>query len=190
MRTLAALLVAVSAFAATPPVPRPAKELTVDQGGGKKLLLSQYRGKVVIIQFLFTTCPHCQALSRVLTKFQQDMGPKVQVLGVAFDDGVDANTANTYVRQYGVGFPVGFAPRDTVINYLGLSVMDRLSVPQVMIIDQKGVVRAQSEPSGTAQLQDANYLKTFVGDMLKGGPAAPAAKSTPPANASKPGGKS
>src|SRR6185503_7578268 len=112
----------------------------------------QYLGKVCVIQFLFTTCPHCQALSRVLTRLQTELGPKgVQMLGVAFDDGATATTANNYVRQFNIGFPVGFAARDTATGYLGISVMDRLSVPQVMIIDKKGVVRAQSEPSGTPE---------------------------------------
>src|SRR5712671_6859738 len=102
---LAAFLLIQAAPASTPPVPRPAKELTIDQGGGRTSLLSQYRGKVCVIQFLFTTCPHCQALSKVLTRLQGELGPKgVQMLGVAFDDGATATTANNYVRQYGIGF--------------------------------------------------------------------------------------
>ena len=42
---------------------RKAPELafTIPSQGSK--LLSQYRGKVVALEFIFTTCPHCQAAS-------------------------------------------------------------------------------------------------------------------------------
>lgn len=182
----AALLVAsfVVAFAETPPVPRIAKELKIVESNGKESLLSQYRGKVCVIQFLFTTCPHCQALSRELTKLQRDPELKgLQVLGVAFDEAT-AEKAGSYVRQFGVGFPVGYASRDIVLNYLGISVMNqRFVVPQVMIIDQKGMVRAQSDPMGTEELYNPAHLKQLVSGLLKGAPVAPsAAPKAPPAN--------
>ena len=72
-----ALLIAlgVSAFAA-PPVPRPAKELEIVEPNGKHDLLTSYKGKVVVVQFLYTTCPHCQAYSQLLTKIQKEYGSK------------------------------------------------------------------------------------------------------------------
>jgi len=171
------------AVAAPPPTPRPAKELTILEGDGKQTLLSHQKGKVVLIQFLFTTCPHCQALSRELTKLQQQLGPKgVQVFGVAFDE-ANAGKAMGYVKQYNVGFPVGYASRDTVLNYLGLSVFDRFVVPQIMVGDKKGVVRAQSDPMGTAQLQDLGYLTKLTNELLQEGSGP--AKSAPASSAAK-----
>src|SRR5258708_35107724 len=107
-----AVLVALSAssLSAKPPVPRPARELSIVEVNNKVTLLTSLKGKVVYVQFLFTTCPHCQALSGVLTKLSRELGPQgFQALGVAFDDNVTANTASNYVRQFGVGFPVGYA---------------------------------------------------------------------------------
>ena len=49
------------------------------------------------------------------------------------------------MNQFQVGFPVGFAPRASVLSYLGISEIESWVVPQVAIIDRKGVVRAQSE---------------------------------------------
>ena len=54
---------------AAAPVPRPAKEFTVATPQGQQILLSSLKGKVVVVQFLFTWCPHCQAFSKVLTQF-------------------------------------------------------------------------------------------------------------------------
>lgn len=190
----AILAAALPAFAVMPPVPRPAKELVITEPSGKKTLLTSMKGKVVIVQFLYTTCPHCQHFSQVLTKMSADLAPKgVQMLGLAFDDPPNAPPGTpptaamvgNYVKQFNVGFPVGIGSRDTVMSYLGISVMDRFVVPQVMIVDKKGAIRAQSDFMGTEQLQDETYLRKFIGDLLKEGgttttssaPKAPAAPS-------------
>jgi thiol-disulfide isomerase/thioredoxin len=204
--SVTALLVAVlPAFAAMPPVPRPAKELVISEPSGKKTLLTSLKGKVVYVQFLFTTCPHCQHLSQVLTKISADLAPKgLQVMGVGFDnpsgspDGTPPTPAMiaSYAKQF-AGFPVGFAPRDTVQSYLGISVMDRMVVPQIVVVDRKGVIRAQSEFAGEKanvngssipyeNLQDDTYLRKFLGDLLKEGATTTtssttsSAKKTPP----------
>ncbi len=189
---LLSLALGASAFAAMP-VPRQSKEFTFVQPDGKQILLSSLKGKVVVIQFLYTTCPHCQALSKELTKLSAELGPNVQMMGVAFEEddaAKEAPAAANYVHNYGVNFPVGYASRDTVMSYLGLSVMDRFVVPQVAIIDKKGVVQAQSAPMGTTELQTPDYLRGFIKNLLAGGTGvgkstAPAKPATPVASAKK-----
>jgi len=188
--TTALLTIAMgaSAFAAMP-VPRPSKEFTFVQPDGKQILLSSLKGKVVVIQFLYTTCPHCQALSKELTKMIPELGPNVQVMGVAFEEdnaATEARAAAAYMQQWGVKFPVGFASRDTVMSYLGLSVMDRFVVPQIAIVDKKGIIQAQSAPMGTADLQTPSYLKTFIQGLLNGGTGGGAGAAKTPPN-TKPG---
>jgi peroxiredoxin len=168
---LLTITLGASVFAAMP-VPRPSKEFTFVQPDGKQVLLSSLKGKVVVIQFLYTTCPHCQALSKELTKLGPELGPNVQMMGVAFEEDnaqKEAAAAAAYKQQYGVNFPVAFASRDTVMSYLGLSVMDRFVVPQIAIVDKKGVIQAQSAPMGTADLQTPEYLRTFIKGLLNGG---------------------
>lgn len=62
---LISALALVPVFAAE--VPRKAPELVVQLPEGGQKLLSDYRGKVVCVEFLFTTCPHCQHSSQVST---------------------------------------------------------------------------------------------------------------------------
>jgi peroxiredoxin len=152
---------------AKPPVPRPAKEFTCSDADGKPVSLSKFKGKVVLIQFLITNCSHCQALSRVLTKLQAEYGPQgFQAFGVAINDATP-EMVRSYVKDYGLGIPVGFAPRDQAVSYLGVSEVERMGVPQVMIIDRHGVVQAQSDAQGTPDLQDETYLRRFIGELLK-----------------------
>ena len=172
-----ALALAIPAFA-IPPVPRPSKEFTFVDPSGKQTLLTSYKGKVVIIQFLFTWCQHCQAFSAVLTNLQKELAPKgVQMLGVAFDDNVSPAIAAAYSTKFGVGFPVAYAKRDTVLSFLGISVMERLAVPQVMVIDKTGVIRAQSEPMGSPELQNPVKLRQLLTDLAAGKTAPAAAKA-------------
>ena len=174
---------------AAAPVPRPSKEFTIVLPSGKQTLLSSYRGKVVMLTGMFTTCPHCQALSKIITKLQGDLGPRgFQALGVAFNDEVNTpnNAANAqvtaqFVSQFQIGFPVGYAPRASVLSYLGISDVESWAVPQVAIIDRKGVIRAQSASRGTADLQSETYLRKYLGDLLDEGGAKSAtpSKATP-----------
>ena len=182
---IVSLLASGLALQAAAPVPRPSKEFAVTLPSGKQTLLSSYRGKVVMVAFMFTTCPHCQALSKVITKLQNDLGPRgFQALGVTFNEEVSTPNAATnaqvtanFVREFQVGFPVGFAPPASVMSYLGHSDIERWVVPQIAIIDRKGVVRAQSLAQGSSELQTDAYLRKYLGTLLD--EKAPASSSTP-----------
>jgi thiol-disulfide isomerase/thioredoxin len=179
---------------AAAPVPRPAKEFTVSTPQGQHILLSSLKGKVVVVQFLFTWCPHCQAFSKVLTQFNTEYGPRgFQALGVAFNE-PDSPTDKVplkdkvvdYTRQY-AGFPVGVSSRTPVLSYLGISELERIGVPQIIIIDRKGVIREQSTSQGGGPLGDPAHLKPLIESLLaEGAPAkAPAKRGTTKKTATK-----
>jgi thiol-disulfide isomerase/thioredoxin len=167
MRYVAVLALTLSALLAKAPVPRPANEFISTDATGKKIALSSYKGKVLVVQFLSTTCTHCQAFSQMLTKFQAEYGPKgFQAIGVAFNE-ADAAMVRNYVKDHHIGIPVGYASRDTVLGYLGVSVMDqRLTVPQVVVIDRSGQVVAQTEPQGTRELVEESSLRELIVKLL------------------------
>ena len=181
--TVSALLLSGLALQAAGPVPRPTKEFTVVLPSGKQTLLSSYRGKVVMAAFMFTTCPHCQAFSKVLTQLNNEYSSRgFQALGVAFDDD-DAkgpslkDKAAAYGREY-AGFQVGAANRSTVFAYLGLSELERIGVPQIAVIDRKGVIREQSTSQGGGPLGDPAHLKPLIESLLaEGAPAKGPGKS-------------
>lgn len=183
MRVLAAtafVALTVSAFA-TPPVPRKSPEFTVTDPSGKPMLLSSLRGKIVVMPFMFTTCPHCQRFAQDLTQLQKEFGPRgVVFLGTVFNDANGAMAAQ-FVKEFNVGFPVGYATRDQVVSYLGLSVLDRWVVPQIAIIDKKGNIVAQSAATGSPELQEPGSLRNILDKIVKENAAsssrAPAAKT-------------
>ena len=149
-------------FAADTNTPRKAPELAFTVPGQGQKLLSQYRGKVVALEFIFTTCPHCQAASRVMTKFQQELGSRgFQAIDVAINDNADLLVDN-FVKDYQVGFPVGWTPRDQMLTFMGFSMAERFVVPQLVLIDRKGMIRYQTPP-----LADDSYGKLMSEDAIR-----------------------
>ncbi len=185
---VAFVALSVSALAAAPPVPRPAKEFDFVEPSGKHVLLSSLKGKVVIVQGLLVTCPHCQAYSQLLTKMQTEYGSRgFQAMGIAYD--VDAGRAQSYVTQFQVGFPVGYAPEETMLSFLGFAT-ERFTVPQVVIIDRKGVIQAQSPAMSDGVLQQEANVRVWIEKLLGPAPAlsgkgSPGAKGGP-ASSNKP----
>jgi peroxiredoxin len=185
---ISALLASTLALQAAAPVPRPSKEFTITLPSGKQTLLSSYRGKVVMMAYMFTTCPHCQALSKVISKLQGELGPRgFQAVGAVFNDEVNtpnpaanAQVTGSFANEFAAGFPVGYASRASVLSYLGVSDIERWVVPQVVIIDRKGTIRAQSASTGTPDLQTETYLRKYLGDLLlEGAPAKSGASKAP-----------
>ena len=171
----AAILIAATA-AAVAPVPRKSPEFTITEGPNRESLLSSYRGKVVVLAFVHTTCIHCQQFSALLTKLHKQLGPKgFQPVDVAWNQNAAALVPG-FVKQIGIDFPVGYSDWDPIMSYLGFTVMDRPVVPLIVVIDKKGVIRAQSPPQGDPNLQDEAKLKAMIENLLAEGGAPAKAK--------------
>ncbi len=142
----------VSLLAGDVVVPRKAPELAFTIPGEGQKLLSQYRGKVVALEFIMTTCPHCQAASRDMTKYQAEFGGRgLQVIDLAINalDGTGgpseaAEMVTRFKNSFQVGFPVGYLPRAEMMNFMGFTLADRMVVPQLALIDRKGIIHYQT----------------------------------------------
>lgn len=181
MRSLLAVGLLCSALVVTAAeIPRQAPEYVINLPGGGQDLLSKYKGKVVVLEFLLTTCQHCQKSAISLSKLQQEFGPKIQVLGVAIND--ENPDVPTFTRQFATGFQVGTNTRATAMAFLQESVMARnFYVPQMVFIDKKGVIRAQY--GGADPFLGANQEANIRGMITKllaepGGAAKPATTPT------------
>lgn len=172
------LLAASVPVFATEPLPRKSPEFTLTDVNGKQSLLSSYRGKVVVIGFIYTTCPHCQAFSAMVEKIYKDLGPRgFQPIDIAWNDSAQQLIQN-FAQQLGITFPMFYATYDPIMAYMGFSVMDRPVVPLVVVIDKKGMIRAQSPPQGDPNLQDETKLRAIIGELLKEPAASARARHT------------
>jgi hypothetical protein len=99
---------------------------------------------------------------------------------VAFDDDDGKmplkDKVTGYTKQY-AGFPVGVSNRTTALSYLGISELERIGVPQIVVIDRKGMIREQSSSQGGGPLGDPTHLKPLIESLLaEGAPAKGPAK--------------
>lgn len=151
--------------------PRPAPELVIKMANGQEQLLSKYRGKVVALEFLLTTCPHCQRASQTMNKLYRELGSQgFQPLGVAINDMANMLVAD-YVKQFNLTYPVGFTHRDTATQFLQHPVMMSLMMPQLVVIDRKGVIRHQYAGNDKFFENEEKNLRELLTPMLKGGTA-------------------
>ncbi len=78
-------------------VTREAPELLLTDTNGKPIRLSLLRGKVVVLEFMLTTCPHCQSTAKLMSRLQKEYGPRgFQAISLPFND--DAPIAAPGIR--------------------------------------------------------------------------------------------
>jgi thiol-disulfide isomerase/thioredoxin len=165
-------------------VPRPSPEYAIRLTTGQQLLLSQYRGKVVALMFVYTTCSHCQETCQLVEKLDKEYGPRgFQPLAVAFND-MAVMLVPDFIKQYGLSFPVGYDTRDPVFAYLERSPALLTSVPIMVFVDKRGVIRGQSlgDPKFFAPENREKNIRTMIEQLLK----EPAGRKSSPATAKAP----
>lgn len=172
------LILTLGLLQAASQVPRPSPEFAINTLNGHQILLSQYRGKVVVLAFVLTYCSHCQSTTQILTRLQNEYGPRgFQVLGSAIED-MAKMALPDFIKRFQPSFPVGFNNRDSVLDYLQHPVMYKLMMPQVVFVDRQGAIRAQyagDDPYFGAG-QEKN-LRATIESLLKENGGAPRNKS-------------
>jgi peroxiredoxin len=140
-------------------------ELAFKLPGRGDTLLSQYRGKVVALEFILTTCPHCQAASKIMNKMQELYGSKgFQALDVAIDPNADL-LVERFSADHQVAFPVGFTPINQMMAYLGFA--ERPVVPQLVLIDRDGNIHYQTPRLGDAESMKEDVIAKRIDELLE-----------------------
>jgi peroxiredoxin len=164
-------------------IPRPSPEFVVKLTTGRQLLLSSYRGKVVVLMFISTDCSHCQDTCRdIMEKLQKEYGSQdFQTLAVAFNS-MAAMLVPDFIKKTGVTFPVGADSLESVYTYLDISTTLRTYVPIMVFIDRQGMIRSQylgDDPGFLASPEKRirNSIEPLLKEPARGGTSAP--KSSP-----------
>ena len=109
--------------------------------------LQDYKGKVVLIDIMSTTCPHCLLLSTTLEKVKDKYGDKVGILSVVLPPD-NQDTVAKYRTVNKVTVPIVCDMGQMTISYLNARPgMSHVDVPHLFIIDKQGMIRNDFEYS-------------------------------------------
>jgi len=113
-----------------------APNFTLDSSTGHKSSLSDFRGKVVLVNFWATWCPPCRkempAMQHVFESYQ-DEGFVIIAINAAYQD--SSSKADALIASNGITFPILFDTDGNVANHYHVQ-----AFPTSFFIDREGII--------------------------------------------------
>jgi thiol-disulfide isomerase/thioredoxin len=133
-----------------------APDFTLPTVDGKQLKLSDYKGKVVIVDFWATWCPPCRKGIPDLIELKKKYGAKgFEVIGISLDTETK-NQVPGFVKNNGMNYPVVYGNQNVTQLYGGIE-----AIPTTFVIDKQGKIVATYQglvPAATFE----NHLKKLL----------------------------
>ena len=115
--------------------PGDAPDFTVTDLQGKKLSLSDYRGKVVLLDFWATWCAPCLEEIPHFVDMQQKLGPQgLQTIGISMDDG--PKPVQKFYQEHNLNYPVAVGDSKLADSFGGM-----MGLPVTFVINRDGQIR-------------------------------------------------
>ena len=167
MKTIVAtLLCGVALFAAGPL--RRAPGFCLIDATGQWQDLADYRGKIVLVEFMKTDCPHCASFSTVLSGLKLKYGDKLAVLAISNPPDTP-QTMMQFVKDHKLTYPLLLDQGQAAYSYVRTP---SIELPTVYLVDANGMIR-NSWVDGvlTKDIFEGNGLSREIDKLLAGAPA-------------------
>lgn len=119
----------------TSKVPADFEVRTVD---GRTIKLSDYRGKVLVMDFWATWCPPCRLETPQLARLARENRHRgLEVIGLHIDDRGQSSPEDIrkFIDHFGITYTVGLATDDMFTSYLGT---EDDTIPQTLVFGRDG----------------------------------------------------
>ena len=114
-----------------------ARDFTVPTPEGKSIKLTNYRGKVVFLNFWATWCPPCKEEMPSMERLYQRFKDKGLVVLAVSVDAEGTPVVIPFVKAHKLTFPIGLDPKMALAEKYGVR-----GLPSTFLIDKKGNLAA------------------------------------------------
>ena len=112
-----------------------APDFALEDLNGRVHHLTDFKGRVVLLNFFATWCGACRQEIPHLLEIRRKFGDQgVEIIGVSLDHQVN-QALRPFVQHYGITYPVLLATRKVVLDYGGIQ-----GIPTTFVIDQNGMI--------------------------------------------------
>ena len=122
---------------------------------GNQVKLSDYRGKVVILDFWATWCPPCRRGIPDLIDLKKSYKNRLAIIGISLDTDSKSDVV-PFMKEYGINYKVVYGDNDVVQKYGNIQ-----SIPTTFIIDQSGNIVASF-----IGLQRIETYKSYLNNLI------------------------
>lgn len=106
---------------------------------GKDVKLSDFKGKVIVLNFWATWCGPCKRELPSLSQLSTDLKSKnFKMIGVSVDD--DQATVDNFLKSNNLSYTILHEPNQLVAKYMAVAGVSDNVIPQTFIIDKNGKV--------------------------------------------------
>ena len=111
-----------------------APEFRLVSTDGKDIRLSEYKGKVVIIDFWATWCGPCRKGIPDLIELQKEFGKEIVVIGISLDTDTKREVI-PFMQKIGINYPVAYGTLEVTQQYGGVE-----AIPTSFVINKNGKI--------------------------------------------------
>jgi peroxiredoxin len=124
--------------------------------------LRSLRGKTIAVAFILTTCPHCQQTCATLEKLYGEWKTRQFLpLALAFNP-MAVMLTEEFKQKHKLSFPVFFGERADVDAVMGFSPDRRILVPQLAVVDRKGILRYQTPEESSVEISTEAGMRSKI----------------------------
>ncbi len=154
---------------------QPAPNFTLSDLDGNPHTLTDYLGRIVIINFWSAECPHAARVDLGLLPLLEEWSDKVHLLQIASNGNEPLEMLKEVADERGVN-PILHDPKHKVAD-----LYEATNTPHIFILDAKGILQyhgAYDDVAFRQRVATRNYVQETVESLLKG--SKPKVESVPP----------